>query len=120
MAMREKLIEQLSQIDACICTLCGEEGALERVSGVIADHLIANGVTIQKWIPVTERLPESKTKVLVYGGNELIWENGVKRPMPSVYTGYMRGLDEGWFTWEEHKYIVNATHWMPLPEPPEG
>lgn len=26
----------------------------------IADHLIANGVTIQKWIPVTERLPQEE------------------------------------------------------------
>ena len=24
----------------------------------IADHLIANGVVVQRWIPVTERLPE--------------------------------------------------------------
>ena len=90
-----------------------------RVSNT-ADHLIANGVTVQKWIPVTERLPESKEKILVYGGNIDIWHNGVKQPMPSIFTGYMRGLDEGWFTWDSDYYISDVTHWMPLPEPPKG
>ena len=36
-----------------------------------ADHLIANGVTIQRWIPVTERKPtaadaDAKGKVFAY------------------------------------------------------
>ena len=31
----------------------------------VADMLIANGVTIQKWIPVTERLPEENGAYLV-------------------------------------------------------
>lgn len=31
----------------------------------LADHFIANGVTVQKWIPVTERLPEPETEVMV-------------------------------------------------------
>ena len=32
----------------------------------IADHLIANGVTVQEWIPVKDRLPEKNTSVLAY------------------------------------------------------
>ncbi len=44
--MREKLIESLKRSPACICDLCGEEGALDRVAGVIADNLINDGVTI--------------------------------------------------------------------------
>ena len=31
----------------------------------IADFLIAHGVTVHEWIPVTERLPEPETEVLV-------------------------------------------------------
>ena len=31
----------------------------------LADHLIYNGVTVQEWIPVTERLPENETDVLI-------------------------------------------------------
>jgi hypothetical protein len=30
---------------------------MERIT---ADHLLANGVTVQRWIPVTERLPSEK------------------------------------------------------------
>ena len=32
----------------------------------LADYLIANGVTIQNWIPVTERLPDNFVSVLGY------------------------------------------------------
>ena len=108
---REKLIEVIRNFNSHIVPYYAEE---------IADKLIANGVTVQQWIPVTERLPESKTKILVYGGSIEIWHNGVKQPMPSIFTGYMRGLDEGWFTWESNDYISDVTHWMPLPEPPNS
>jgi hypothetical protein len=81
----------------------------------------AEGMAAAKpvWIPVTERLPESKEKVLVYGGRTEIWFNGTKQPMPSIHTGYLRGLGEGWFSWDHHDYICDVTHWMPLPEPPK-
>lgn len=32
----------------------------------IANHLLANGVTVQKWIPVTERLPEKEGQYLIW------------------------------------------------------
>jgi hypothetical protein len=73
----------------------------------------------RRWIPVGERLPESKEKVLVYGGRTEIWINGTKQPMPSIHTGYLRGLGDGWFSWDHHDYICDVTHWMPLPESPE-
>lgn len=50
---REKLIELLDIIM--------QPG--EKTLGDIADHLIANGVTVQKWIPVTERLPQEKGEI---------------------------------------------------------
>lgn len=34
----------------------------------IADKLIANSVTVQEWIPVTERLPEENEYVLIWCG----------------------------------------------------
>ena len=68
-----------------------------------ADHLIANGVTVQKWIPVTERLPDWRDgKVLVstsYGIS--ICERTVN--------GRWKGLHAKWIT-----------HWMPLPQPTKG
>ena len=61
----------------------------------------------QKWIPVTERLPDEDVRVLVW----LVADN------PSKYTRIDtdRRHDSRWVRWE--KYV---THWMPLPEPPEG
>ena len=72
----------------------------------IADHLLANGVTVQKWIPVSERLPEPLTDVLSYRGHRnLIQEDCV---------------DEKGRWYSEYKYSgANVTHWMPMPEPPK-
>lgn len=44
--MREKLIALLKLSPNCICDLCGEKGRLDEVAEIIADNLIANGVTI--------------------------------------------------------------------------
>ena len=69
----------------------------------VASHLIANGVTVQEWIPVTERLPDWREgKVLVftkYGFS--ICERTVNNRW--------RGQHANWIT-----------HWTYLPKPPEG
>lgn len=101
--MREKLIELLSQVQYL--------GGLEEK---IADHLIANGVTIQKWIPVTERLPEKGA------GNVLVVKQF--RGKPYVDIGEVIGETACCYSDE---YCINPrehifTHWMPLPEPPKG
>ena len=53
MDVREKLVELLDIII--------QPG--QKTLGDIADHLIANGVTVQEWISVTERLPEVISKL---------------------------------------------------------
>ena len=75
----------------------------------IADHLIANGVTVQEWIPVTERLPENDSDVLAYQdrGEE-------SRIVPA---NYGCGV---WFDCLFDHEADNITHWMPLPQPPKG
>ena len=52
--MREKLIELIDQVLRCLPW--GEISS--HTAEDIADRLIDNGVTIQRWIPVTERLPD--------------------------------------------------------------
>ena len=56
------------------------------------------------WIPVTERLPESDTAVIVATDNGMVFQ--------CLYAY------DGWDLWDG--YTVNITHWMPLPNPPEG
>ena len=68
-----------------------------------ADWLIANGVTVQEWVSVTERLPDWREgKVLVftkYGFS--ICERTVNNRW--------RGQHANWIT-----------HWAYLPKPPKG
>ena len=87
----------------------------------IADHLIANGVTLatdnnvgDKWIPVTERLPEAEE--YIYSVDVLFLDaNG------TVRVGYVNLVTGDWKTQEARWKIgkEKVTHWMPLPEPPK-
>lgn len=113
--MREKLIKLLSVVTCPnkICNFCEhfENGvACERHRNeVIADHLIANGVTVQEWIPVSERLPFAE-----YGESDdvlAITELGVMR---TLY------FDGGNWCFQNGECCPHkVTHWMPLPPAPE-
>lgn len=101
--MREKLIELLNQgADNTPCDSdCWDKKCNDCIRETQADHLIAHGVTVQKWIPVTERLPEQGQEVIVYSG-------GVLKPTVFSYQFWNKNYDN----W------ARITHWMPLPEPP--
>ena len=89
---REKLIE-----------LCGDLMELpccDTYEGM-ADHLIANGVTVQEWISVKDRLPNIDEQCL------LCIENRITK---------YRWVAIGYFHTNYDEYV---THWMPLPEPPK-
>ena len=76
----------------------------------IADHLIANGVTVQEWVSVDDRLPEHGDVVLCFmkfGGQRLLLWDGVS----SWWLGYGHGDD-----WKK----TDVAYWMPLPERPKG
>ena len=59
------------------------------------------------WIPVTERLPETGTSVFVREGNF----TGI---------GFFGRHTQKWIEPISGAHLDNVTHWMPLPEPPEG
>ena len=75
----------------------------------IAEKLISNGVTVQEWISVDDRLPENiANRVLVVCERS----NGV------FYAHYEKPF---WINLETDKpFISTVTHWMPLPELPKG
>lgn len=65
----------------------------------------------QKWIPVTERLPEDLTRVIVY------CEDGVSF---GLCEHLIADDDEEVVEWHDFLYYpITPTHWMPLPEPPK-
>lgn len=74
--------------------------------GATADMLIANGVTIQEWIPVSERLPETTCRNLV------MTRHGIA--VIAYYDGNV-------WRYSAILSVVDAvTHWMPIPQPPKG
>ena len=76
----------------------------------IADNLLENGVTVQEWISVDDRLPEDNSDVLAY-----LRDGDKGRIYPA---NYAKGV---WFDCIFDIPVTNATtHWMPLPEPPKG
>ena len=114
MDVREKLIELL-KTNACpapfMCDpACRYYGFGDCFPDRFADHLIANGVTVQEWIPVEERLPEEKVNCIVYYkhaycDNDDYWAIGI-----CFYNGEKFQMD----------WSYKVTHWMPLPKPPKG
>ena len=101
MDVREKLVELLREVQYQGNAVHGYEDKYIQ-NGELADHLIANGVTVQEWISVNDRLPEKPMKCLVY----------TKR---GEYGGYeITYYNEGFYL-----QYANVTHWMPLPDEPE-
>ena len=101
MDVREKLVELLREVQYQGNAVHGYKDKYIQ-NGELADHLIANGVTVQEWISVKDRLPEKPMKCLVY----------TKR---GEYGGYeITYYNEGFYL-----QYANVTHWMPLPDEPE-
>ena len=83
------------------------------------------GVTIQKWIPVTERLPALHTDDYEeLDGSRMQIETSDNQWVVTAYgyqtkARYETGVVfQGWVG-ECGETIRNVTHWMPLPEPPK-
>jgi len=68
---------------------------------------IAELEAAQKWIPVSERLPEKSETVLVLHDNAV-----------DIVT-YHPKSNRWELLWWVNADLHDVTHWMPLPEPPE-
>lgn len=108
-----------------VCERCGDEGWVVGEMGITrcvcsqdsnspqspgSDHATVPG----KWIPVSERMPESNKFVLVSNG---VWVGqGLYDDSEHLES------DEHWQ--DEHREFINVlhhpvTHWMPLPAAPQ-
>ena len=100
MDVREKLVELIES-----ARYWGSNTSEE-----IAENLITNGVTVQEWISVEDRLPEDDSDVLAYSG---IGEES--RIYPACYSNGV------WFDCVFNAPATDTTtHWMPFPKPPKG
>ena len=86
----------------------------------IAEKLISNGVTVQKWISVKDRLPDNKEYDWVLA--QVVENNGFMHiPTVMEYRQSKNDWFEETYGWlSEHNGLFTVTHWMPLPEPPKG
>ena len=123
MDVKEKLVEILKQapFEGKVLDEWWWEEKIKR----IADHLIANGVTVQEWIPVTERLPERDKEVLliVHGWEDRLYYTGCLHSQEAERS-WLTGIESkasDWKIWG-FSYLREpiVTHWMPLPNPPKG
>ena len=112
MDVREKLVELIRCADYHPC-----RGAARTIGSMfttefiedIASHLIANGVTVQEWISVDERIPQNFVSVLGY-----MTDAGEFPPVRECYTV---GNE---FFFPALGDVHPVSHWCELPQPPKG
>ena len=105
MDVREKLIGLIAKAEY----ICANDYSDHTEDEYIADTLLDNGVTVQEWIPATERLPEPGERVLATDGG-------------FVGEFYVNSRGQ-WqrYNVNDHSLLMalDILWWMPLPEPPK-
>ena len=110
MDVREKLVELIKEGIRKGLRARGDD-RLDYSFEDVADYLISNGVTVQEWISVNDRLPETGGYVVC-----IATRNPFSRFMPQV----ARIDKNGWASPITEQYISEVTNWMPMPQPPKG
>lgn len=108
MDVREKMVELLAP------TSLNFEQAV-----YLADYLVKNGVTVQEWISVNDKLPPYNHDVLVYRPNMAM------KFLVDNYEGHYGEDDDEWYEgWAKYGTDIHGnhviTHWAYLPKPPKG
>lgn len=117
MAMREKLIELIFVGQVLADSMCKKQAECNKCPydtpnacrmGAMVDHIIANGVTIQQWIPASNPPKESG-----------MYNVTVEKLYGITYSdvAYFDALSKKWGTNTHHYSCDKVTHWMPLPKP---
>ena len=115
MDVREKLVELIFK------SLCRHIHKSCKLAENIANDLIADGVTVQEWISVKDRLPDKDGCYIVTACDEGcscgdgIWYDTVVTEAEH-YKGEWSWNENG----TEYDITCFVTHWMPLPQPPKG
>ena len=101
MDVREKLVELIRK---------GARGHTFMPTETIANYLVENGVTVQEWISVKDRLPEESGMYIVTAND-----------------GHAQRVS--FVLWQKKNRVWNltgarsywrVTHWQPMPQPPKG
>ena len=126
MDVREKLVELLNEMQ--------DSGIVETPAGFgftkqyiendkVASHLLDNGVTVQEWISVNDRLPDETGQYWAVKKRIAPDELGGSRTYIVILRFF---VDDGFRMpthipdWINEEINEEVTHWMPLPQPPKG
>ena len=112
MDVREKLLDLLLKEDYLCkpseCKYCLSNGSCNYYRA--ADRLIANGVTVQEWVDVKDRLPEESGMYIVTANDGHAQRVSFVQWQKKNRMWNLTGARSYW----------RVTHWMPMPQPPEG
>ena len=111
--MRDRLIDVFTHLDEHI-SYKEEYGILFDTPFVkaVEDVLqMLNGVTVQEWISVKDRLPDKYRDEYGELIPFLVCESGTEYPCRALFDGKK---------WGDGVFLIPVTHWMPLPQPPKG
>ena len=116
MDVREKLLWLIAKAKY----ICANDYSDHTEDEYIADTLLDNGVTVQEWISVEDRLPDNKENDWVLA--QVVEKNGFMHiPKVMEYRQSKNDWYEETYGWlSEHNGVFTVTHWMPLPQPPKG
>ena len=123
MDVREKLVDivcDATQINGCIHSCNHPPCAM--VGGIV-DALIENGVTVQEWISVNDRLPDETGRYLAVKKRIAPDEFGGNRTdivILRFFVGDGFRMPTHIPDWINEEINEEVTHWMLLPEPPKG
>lgn len=116
MEVREKLVE--------IIKFYADFLSRDTIDSIV-DNIIAEGVTVQQWIPVKDRLPEAETEVLILASRKIyslksrshsthhtittgMYEDGTKRTEDSNWWWETDGFE---YDEERDDYIIPEGWW---------
>lgn len=113
MDVREKLVEFL-EVD-----LSGSDGYEPEL---IADYMIDNGVTVQGWISVEDKLPEQPPNRVDAQGRSWFTQDidCIVYDGKIVFAAHYCFQNKCFWYADTLHPLNNITHWMPLPQPPKG
>ena len=147
MDVKEKLVELLQNAKAAMKS---ENLSCDIARNMfVVDFMMSNGVTVQEWISVKDRLPENGVHVLLcceihrYGGEiagKYVCDGYYAEANKIIAGGFPDECDceyreeddeyylcEGWYevikNWDDYNSVAVedfVTHWMSLPNPPKG
>ena len=117
MDVREKLLWLIAKAKY----ICTNDYSDHTEDEYIADTLLDNGVTVQEWISVKDRLPEQPPNIVDEKGRSWFTPDidCIVYDGKSVFAAHYCFQNKFFWYADTMHPLKNITHWMPLPPTPK-